>query len=410
MKRLKHKHIITSINSIRFLFELNGLKLEDTNSSDNLKYRIIYAFNFTWLNFDGIGELIWFCDGIWSSEHFVKLAAMFPCVIMCFLSNIKMILHNLNEKKVADLINSFKELEDDEFINDTDADDRSKEKIYEEEMKYLEKIVKIVKVLNVVTVIAFGIAPFLLMGAHYLETKEFMPVLPFYVKYYLFDPYNMKYYGLLYLHQFWSMCICLIGILGVDMLFCTMCVFIKIHFKLLEYDFERFIPIHTTPHGCLRENETITRRFKWLVKKHQKVISCSNLLNRIHSNEFMMNFFTSSFLICLSAFIITVVEEMRFRISFLSFLVTSLQQLFLLCFFGDMVMTCSINLSGSIYSSLWHSVKCNIGKQLSYALQRSQKPCKITAGGFIDVNLIVFTQIIGKTWTLFALLRTIFNP
>ncbi|KPJ00083.1 hypothetical protein RR46_00296 [Papilio xuthus] len=41
---------------------------------------------------------------------------------------------------------------------------------------------------------------------------------------------------------------------------------------------------------------------------------------------------------------------------------------------------------------------------------RAQKPCKLTAMGFADVNLRAFTRVLSSSWSYFCLLNTMYTP
>nr|QZH55118.1 odorant receptor 22 [Achelura yunnanensis] len=393
---IKNYYIHTSVNSIQILFDIFGLKLNERKT----KYRLI--FNLIWLGFIGIGEIFWFIDSARSGQMFDNFQSL-ATATMCILGEVKIIFHAVHENDVIKLIKGLEDLEN------LTTKGFAKKQIYKKELKYLNILVKVVKILNAVTIFVFALIPVCIMGASYGETNEFVPVLPVTVKYYIFDPYDLKYYTIIYIHQILAMCICLAAFVGVDILFCIICVYIKIHFKLLQHDFERMVPYQNVLTNYFQENPKFKKRFRKLIETHQKVISCADLLEKIHSRVFLYNFLNSSFIICLVGFIVMISKDISNIIPYLSFLATGLQQIFLLCYHGDMVMSSSIDFGESLYICKWYLAKSCIGKDLSFILQRSQKPSKITTCGFMDVNLIAFTKIMSKSLSYLAVLRTLYD-
>ncbi|XP_061714850.1 odorant receptor 4-like [Cydia pomonella] len=97
-------------------------------------------------------------------------------------------------------------------------------------------------------------------------------------------------------------------------------------------------------------------------------------------------------------------------LSFFSFLLMSLMQIYLLCFYGDMIMTSSMEVSNAMYNSKWYTVNAKVAKHLYVVQMRAQKPSKLTAYSYADVNLKAFTKILSTAWSYFALLKTMESP
>nr|AOG12959.1 odorant receptor [Eogystia hippophaecolus] len=86
-----------------------------------------------------------------------------------------------------------------------------------------------------------------------------------------------------------------------------------------------------------------------------------------------------------------------------------LSQIFLLCYFGDLLLRSSTEISGAIYNCQWYNTDIQMKKDLLLVLKRSQKPCKLTAANFADLNLRAFTTILSRSWSVFALLKSIYK-
>ncbi|XP_072946334.1 odorant receptor 67c-like [Epargyreus clarus] len=133
------------------------------------------------------------------------------------------------------------------------------------------------------------------------------------------------------------------------------------------------------------------------------------MLEMIFTKSTLFNFVSSSILICLTGFNVMAIEDSPYVMTFLSFLSSCLLQIFLLCFFGDMLMRSSMEIGDAVYKSKWYETKPTIAKNLLLVQTRSQKPCRLTASGFADVNLRAFMKILSTAWSYFALLKTMYS-
>ncbi|XP_053620272.1 odorant receptor 67c isoform X6 [Plodia interpunctella] len=135
----------------------------------------------------------------------------------------------------------------------------------------------------------------------------------------------------------------------------------------------------------------------------------SEMLEVIYAKSTLMNFLTSSIVICLTGFNVTTITDVALIIIFMTFLFMGLLQVFFLCYYGDLLMRSSMELNESIYNSRWYLMDSAFGKELLFVQKRSQKPCKLTAWGFADVNLRAFMRVLSSSWSYFALLKTVYS-
>ncbi|VVC86895.1 unnamed protein product [Leptidea sinapis] len=67
----------------------------------------------------------------------------------------------------------------------------------------LKKVNSGTKVLNIVLVMTFFVSPLVLVVVKYFKTNEWKLLLPFLITY-PFDPYDIRYWPFVYIHQIWS--------------------------------------------------------------------------------------------------------------------------------------------------------------------------------------------------------------
>ncbi|XP_026331009.1 odorant receptor 67c-like, partial [Hyposmocoma kahamanoa] len=185
-------------------------------------------------------------------------------------------------------------------------------------------------------------------------------------------------------------------VFGADALYYICCTYIQVQFRLLQQEIQGSIPetVHNDGRQRLsrKTNEALGLKLVRIIRWHQDIIKAVYLLEVIYSKSTLINFVCSSFLICLTGFNVTEIDDKVFVVSFLSFLIICFFQIFFLCLFGDMIMRSSTEVSNAVYESKWHLASVQQAKVLHIIMMRAQKPCKLTAYSFTDVNLTAFTK------------------
>ncbi|CAK1589775.1 unnamed protein product [Parnassius mnemosyne] len=397
-----------SLEKITFTFHYAGLLLDTKTKTfkEKIKTRCIYLLNISWAGFDVTGSIYWFIDGIMKGKRFIDLTYIAPCIGLSSLAFLKAIILTVNEKRVDELIDSIRYLESTEKQSEIVE---KKESIIADERRFLNNIINTLNIFNVIMIVTFSSCPLVLMLIEYLKTKEFELMLPFLVVY-PFNSYDIRYWPFVYMHQFWSGCVVMLDTYSADYLLFTFCTYIRIHFRLLQYDMGNIIPGLGNNTAISFRDEVFKNKFVNLVKRHQMCIRSVYLLEAIYTKSILYNFLSSSILICLTGFNVVAIEDMALIFTFLIFLSTCLLQVYLLCFFGDMLMQSSTAVCDAAYNCSWYSADAVIGKSMLIVLTRAQKPCKLTAMGFADVNLMAFTSILRNSWSCFCLLNTMYTP
>ncbi|KAJ8708316.1 hypothetical protein PYW07_010441 [Mythimna separata] len=371
---------------------------------DTIKSRTMYISNFIWLNIELTGAVAWFFTGIANSKSFTELTYVAPCITLSFVGNLKSIYVVFREDNVDKLIDVLRDMESNERGRPKHEE---KDAIMKSDHSFVTTVISILNVFYFVLIIVFSFSPALLMAIKYFTTNELELLLPSLVVY-PFNPFDIKYWPWVYLRQIWSVVVVLIDICTADYVFYTLCTYIRMQFRLLNHYIERFIP-NDVVSGRLRNIEAVRTEFVVLVKWHQDLISSVNILETVYTRSTLFNFVSSSVVICLAGFNVMANSDIALVITFLSFLFTCLLQIFFLCFFGDLLMTSSMEVSDAVYNCRWYLADTRLGKDLLIMKTRAQTPCKLTASNFAEVNLKAFMKILSTAWSYFALLQTLYG-
>nr|AOE48017.1 putative odorant receptor OR12 [Athetis lepigone] len=396
-----------SLQKLDVLFRYSGMNLQKNIASvkDIIKHRWLFSLNFMCVFSAIIASVYYIIFGIISGKSFIEVTSVAPCLTFSILSMIKSFYHLAYEKNIKELIDLLRDLEIKENNREKCID---KEEIINEETGFLNKVINVLYVLNCSMIVVFDMTPMVLIAVKYYKTKEFEMLLP-YLDVFSFIPYELKYWPFAYIHQIWSECVVLLDMAAADYLFFTCCTYIRIQFRLLHYDFERIIPDKSFSKGERFKEDEFHDKFAELVKWHHDLIYSSNILEIIYSKSTLFNFLSSSLVICLTGFNVTIVDDIVIIVTFLTFLSMALMQVFFLCFFADLMMSSSLEISNAVYNCKWYSADSKIGKQLLLVQTRAQEPCKLTAAGFADVNLNAFMRVLSSAWSYFALLQTVYS-
>lgn len=191
-----------TIKKIELILRFGGFNIKsgEITSSDYIKSRIIYIINFVWLNVDLAGGIYWFIDGVKTGKDFLGLTYIAPCISLSTLANIKGLLLVVNEKHVHKLIENLRNLENKEKER---QQSKEKDEIIKKERDFLNIVINVINWLYVFVILTFALSPIAIIMVKYYNTGELDLILPFLVLY-PFDPFKVKVWPFVYLHQLWS--------------------------------------------------------------------------------------------------------------------------------------------------------------------------------------------------------------
>ncbi|CAH0697407.1 unnamed protein product [Spodoptera exigua] len=251
--------------------------------------------------------MYWVVAGIQNRLPFVELSLISPCITISILGTVKTWFLYTNKGILLNVVERLKAIQpivNKESLEKTDA---IKCKIVTDSMKLLKFVHVSLMTVYIFVFTTFCFSPALLSSYNYLKTGEFAFVYPFQVKYF-FEVYKSSLWFFVYVHQVWA--------------------------KSTKSSENVKLIVNLSLHEKQVHKPALTPR---LVNQMEVLFSKSSLFNMV----------TSSILICLSAFNITVnimmfccnvADEMRFILAFITFLVMSLSQISLVCYFADLLM------------------------------------------------------------------------
>ncbi|XP_076759017.1 uncharacterized protein LOC143428182 [Xylocopa sonorina] len=218
------------------------------------------------------------------------------------------------------------------------------------------------------------------------------------------------YFEIMYLLQALSLCQAGACYLCFDNMFCIMCLHVASQFRVLQYRVANIQNVKSKgKHACFSEQCYVT--LKRCIQQHQSLIKFCATLEEVCSMIILGQVILFSVLISFIGYQVILVElTPAWRLSFMSYLMSTMCQLWMFAYSCDCVTRESANVSLAVYTGPWvNSPMDEFGKMIRKNLQlvviKSRRACNLTACGFFPVSLETYTKIISTAMSYFTLLK-----
>ncbi|XP_037904907.1 putative odorant receptor 92a [Hermetia illucens] len=188
--------------------------------------------------------------------------------------------------------------------------------------------------------------------------------------------------------------------ISADILMCCIVTQLAMNFDMISREVRKF-----EPSGTEGDLEFLRR----LIRKHQVLLRVSEELNSIFSPSILFNFLASSLIICLVGFQATAGVAPLDFFKYLLFLLASLLQILLICYFGNMLIDSSSDIANGAYEHNWIVADEKYKKLLLFLIMRGQRASALKVVTFDDVSLRSFMKVCSISYQFFALLRTVYS-
>lgn len=200
-----------------------------------------------------------------------------------------------------------------------------------------------------------------------------------------FDTDSDKLYAVAYLWSVWACTFSVVVLVAIDSLMFVLITLVSMEFDILKLD---FLALNTA------EKSKAEQQARELIQRHSNLIECSKSLEKVYSPSFLYTFLQGSFVICLTAFQYMASSEATALMFNGSYCAAILNQILLVCYFGQKIIDSSGNIADSVYNCGWERIQSdNLRKALMLVVLRGQKPVKLTALNFMDVSLPSFRSV-----------------
>ncbi|XP_055913169.1 odorant receptor 85c-like [Eupeodes corollae] len=190
------------------------------------------------------------------------------------------------------------------------------------------------------------------------------------------------------------------GFIASDLLLCAIVSQICMHFDYINRKVAEY-----SPKGGKDDLLYLNR----MVEYHQKVLHLTNGVNSAFGVSLLFNFATSSFIICFVGVQITSGVFNLVSLKFTIFLISSLFQVYLICYYGQKITLSSENIAVGLYNQIWYeNASTSYKKTMIFMMSRAQKPVQLKATVALPISLRTFTEIGQLSYKFFTLLRLMY--
>uniref|UniRef100_UPI0032E938B2 OR28 n=1 Tax=Anopheles gambiae TaxID=7165 RepID=UPI0032E938B2 len=191
---------------------------------------------------------------------------------------------------------------------------------------------------------------------------------------------------------------------GFDSLFATLVMHVKMMFKVLKFEIEQL----GLDLSAGKSHVELQAKLKQIILKHKTNLSLIEQLEDGFSFFLMAQFLTSSILVCVVLYELTMVfgwNEDTFKT--VTYLPGAILQLFLFCWYAQQITEEARLVSDHIYNIPWYLADPKLQKDILTFMVKAQKPTGVTASKFYMVTLQTFQRISSTSYSYFTLLQTI---
>ncbi|XP_050344619.1 odorant receptor 85b-like [Nymphalis io] len=174
--------------------------------------------------------------------------------------------------------------------------------------------------------------------------------------------------------------------------------------SLLRIDLEKLVEPNSSNYNFEDDD---CEDIKIIVTKHQKLLSLADSLNEIFGGIIFSQVSFSSVIICCFSFMAVIADGM-----FLKNLTASLGimfAIFIIAWPGQILSDASYNIATAAYECHWYERGKKFRKYIAIIIARSQRECHLSALGFSDLTLTMFSKVMSTSWSYLSLLNRMYD-
>jgi gustatory receptor len=159
----------------------------------------------------------------------------------------------------------------------------------------------------------------------------------------------------------------------------------SLEFKILKAKFENLQD---------KKSKEFADSLKICVDRQNELATCVEEFQNIFSPSFVFEFIASSFIICFTAFQLSTSTNYINMLFNILFCIFSMNQIFILCFFGQMLIDASEGVVDGIYNCGWEDLDdVKLKKSILLAMIKAQKTSKLTVFNISTITLHQFEKV-----------------
>ncbi|XP_030376284.1 odorant receptor 85c-like [Scaptodrosophila lebanonensis] len=355
-----------------------------------------FLLNLGNLNFGIICEIVYVVRAFKNNEHFIEAIMMLSCMGYSLVGECKMISGWRQKTKLSELVQQLENM----FPSQQQEHQRHyKVHRYLRLCRLVTRGFSGMYVLLIATYSLGGIIIYFVLWPNGERTLPYTPYAPW-------DWHDNWTFYPLYVSQAIAGFTATSGHISSDVMIYAVLTQVIMHFDYLATSFESY----TIQAVDLKDRHSKNmQELQAKIIYHNKLLDFVDAINVIFGVPLLLNFFASSVGICFLGFQMSIglSPEMGIKVAF--FLASSLVQIYLICYFSQLLIDASANISTAVYNADWSGADVRYRKMLILIAQRAQRPVNLKATIFLDVSMWTMTEFVQMSYKFFALLRTLYR-
>uniref|UniRef100_A0A182NZA3 Uncharacterized protein n=1 Tax=Anopheles dirus TaxID=7168 RepID=A0A182NZA3_9DIPT len=319
-----------------------------------------------------------------------------------FLTNLKMIICNMKRSKIINLINELQV----EWAEYQKSDSEEIQQLLKTTAKKTRIFVIVYTFTFVLICVEYATLPLMKSVYHHVFSStqsNYTISLPYIAKFF-YSTEGSTSFTLTYVFIIVAVYILALTLSGFDSLFSTLAMHITTMFKFLKIE---IVQLELDLRAGVATSE-LHAKLKKIILKHKFNLSLIDQLEDGFSFYLMIQFLTSSIVVCVVLYELTIVfgwnED---TVKTLTYLPGAILQLYLFCWYAQNITEEARLVSDHIYNMPWYLSDPALQKTILTLMVKAQKPAGVTASKFYMVTLQSFQRIISTSYSYFTLLQTI---
>ncbi|XP_053667446.1 odorant receptor 13a [Anopheles marshallii] len=318
------------------------------------------------------------------------------------LTNLKMIICNMKREKIINLINELQA----EWIEYQKSEHIEIQRLITATAKKTRMFVIIYTTGFVVICLEYASLPLFKFVFHSIfnnNQSNYTITIPYSSRFF-YSTESTTSFALTYFFIMIAVYLLALTLSGFDSLFATLAMHITTMFKFLKIEIDQLeLDLHA---GTNRAE--VHAKLKQIILKHKSNLSLIDQLEDGFSFYLMVQFLTSSIVVCVVLYNLTIVfgwnED---TIKTVTYLPGAILQLYIFCWYAQNITEEASLVADHIYNIPWYLSDPALQKTILTLMVKAQKPAGVTASKFYMVTLQSFQRITSTSYSYFTLLQTI---
>ncbi|XP_019891102.2 odorant receptor 49a-like [Musca domestica] len=211
--------------------------------------------------------------------------------------------------------------------------------------------------------------------------------------------YNPLGYIIVYTMDIMNGHYCTVWMMGPDVWLVAFSIQLCMHFDYVSRTLENYKPSKKRAAQDLRV-------LAELVRKHQTVLKLADDVQENFSVLILVMLFSTASILFGAAELVITQGITAHVLGYLAFVPTGVGQFYMICYYGQLIINKSLQVSEAAYNQTWYNGCQSYKKSILTIMRRAQCHSEINAGGFQTTNLMAFESVMRMTYQLFAIWST----